>query len=368
MTRCAASNAWGWSRDAPRFVPRGSAYDADPGGGRIVSFVLNQAWLDQSDGITKKTTRDAASRALIDMGRNDPDLVVLDADLALSTKTVRFGQTFPDRFFDMGIQEANMMGVAAGLAASGKTVVASTFAAFATAICYNVIRQSICYPRLNVKIYATHAGISVGGDGATHQMLEDLGLMKSLPGMTVLAPSDSEEVAAAVRAMCAHEGPTYLRIGRNDEPDLFDEYGEFEIGRGLTLLDGDDVTLATTGTMTKFALMAAKRLEKEGVSARVLHLPTVKPLDDDAVVKAAAATGAVVSCEEHTIMSGLGASVAQTLARHRPTPMRYVGLNDTFGESGSGDELMVKYGVGPNDIVAAVHDVLTDKKREMATA
>lgn len=331
-----------------------------------MNFELNQAWLDQSKAITKKTTRDAASRALIDMGRANPNLVVLDADLALSTKTVRFGQSFPDRFFDMGIQEANMMGVAAGLASSGKTVVASTFAAFATAICYNVIRQSICYPRLNVKIYATHAGISVGGDGATHQMLEDIGLMKSLPGMTVLAPSDAQEVEAAIHAMCLHEGPTYLRIGRNDEPDLFSEYDEFQIGKALTLLPGDDLTLATTGTMTKFALMAAMRLKKEGISARVLHLPTIKPLDEAAVAKAARETGAVVSCEEHTIMSGLGASVAQAICKEYPVPMRYVGLRDTFGESGSGDELMVKYGVGPDDIVNAAREVLEFKGRRIA--
>lgn len=326
-----------------------------------MTVTLNQPWLDQAGGITKKTTRDAASQALIEVGRKDPNLVVLDADLALSTKTIRFGQMFPDRFFDMGIQEQNMMGVAAGLATCGKTVVAATFATFATAICYNVIRQSIAYPRLNVKIYATHAGISVGGDGATHQMLEDIALMKSLPGMTVLAPSDATEVAAAVRAMCAHQGPTYLRIGRSDEPDIFDTYGEFEIGKAHTLLDGDDVTIAATGTMTKNAIIAAKALEKDGVSARVLHVPTIKPLDEDAVVKAARETGAIVSCEEHTIISGFGASIAQCLARKAPTPMRYIGIRDTFGESGDGHELMIKYGLAPQHIADAVESVLQDR-------
>lgn len=322
---------------------------------------LNDAWLEQGGGITKKTTRDAASQALIEVGRKDPNLVVLDADLALSTKTIRFGQMFPDRFFDMGIQEQNMMGVAAGFATCGKTVVAATFATFATAICYNVIRQSICYPRLNVKIYATHAGISVGGDGATHQMLEDIALMKSLPGMTVIAPSDATEVAAAVRAMCAHEGPTYLRIGRSDEPDIFDSYGEFEIGKAHTLLDGDDVTIAATGTMTKNAILASQALKKQGLSARVLHVPTIKPLDEDAVVKAARETGAVVSCEEHTVLSGFGASIATCLARKAPTPMRFIGIKDTFGESGDGHELMIKYGLGAEHIAEAAEAAAAER-------
>lgn len=326
---------------------------------------LNEAWLNQSDGITKKTTRDAASQALIEVGRKDPNLVVLDADLALSTKTIRFGQMFPDRFFDMGIQEQNMMGVAAGLATCGKTVVAATFATFATAICYNVIRQSICYPRLNVKIYATHAGISVGGDGATHQMLEDIGLMKSLPGMTVIAPSDSTEVAAAVRAMCDHEGPTYLRIGRSDEPDIFDSYGQFVIGKAHTLVDGDDVTLAATGTMTKNAILASQALKREGISARVLHVPTIKPLDEDAVVKAARETGGIVSCEEHTVVSGFGASIANCLARKVPTPMRFIGIKDTFGESGDGHELMIKYGLGAEHIAEAAEALVGERGKQV---
>ena len=326
-----------------------------------MTIQLNAEWMDQADGITKKTTRDAASQALIEVGRKEPNLVVLDADLALSTKTIRFGQMFPDRFFDMGIQEQNMMGVAAGLATCGKTVVAATFATFASAICYNVIRQSICYPRLNVKIYATHSGISVGGDGATHQMLEDLGLMKSLPGMTVIAPSDATEVGAAVRAMCAHDGPTYLRIGRSDEPDIFDSYGEFEIGKAHVLVDGDDVTLAATGTMTKNALLASRMLEGAGISAQVVHVPTIKPLDEATLVAAARKTGGVVSCEEHTIMSGLGASIAQCLARQAPTPMRFIGIRDTFGESGDGHELMVKYGLAPEHIAESAEALVQER-------
>ncbi|MBW3582782.1 MAG: transketolase family protein [Euryarchaeota archaeon] len=314
--------------------------------------------------MTKKTTRDFASQTILEEGRKNPNLVVLDADLALSTKTIRFKQTFPDRFFDMGIQEQNMMGVAAGLATCGKTVIAATFATFATAQCYNVIRQSICYPRLNVKIYATHGGISVGGDGATHQMVEDIALMKSLPGMTVLAPSDAQEVASAVHAMCAFEGPTYLRLGRNDEPDIFESVDPFEIGKAHMLLPGDDITIAAMGTMTKAALIAAKQLEKEGIGARVLHCPTIKPLDEDAVVRAARETGAIVSCEEHTVLSGLGASIAWTLARHHPTVMGYVGIKDTFGESGSGQELIEKYGLGVKDIVCRVKEVLEVKKKQ----
>jgi len=270
---------------------------------------------------------------------------------------VRFGNEFPQRFFDMGIQEKNMIGVAAGLATCGKIAIAATFAAFATGQVYNTIRQSIAYPKLNVKIYATHAGISVGGDGATHQMLEDLALMRCLPNFTVLAPSDATETAKAMEAVLQHEGPTYLRIGREDEPELFTEFDDFQIGKGITLVDGSDVTLATCGTMTKQALEAARDLKKKGVSARVVEIHTIKPLDGALLERCARETGALVTCEEHMIAGGLGGSVAEELSRRYPVPIRYIGVNDSFGESGSAHDLIAKYGLAPKHIVEATLDV-----------
>lgn len=270
---------------------------------------------------------------------------------------MRFGNEFPQRFFDMGIQEKNMIGVAAGLATCGKIAIAATFAAFATGQVYNTIRQSIAYPKLNVKIYATHAGISVGGDGATHQMLEDLALMRCLPNFTVLAPSDATETAKAMEAVLQHEGPTYLRIGREDEPELFTEFDDFQIGKGITLVDGSDVTLATCGTMTKQALEAARDLKKKGVSARVVEIHTIKPLDGALLERCARETGALVTCEEHMIAGGLGGSVAEELSRRYPVPIRYIGVNDSFGESGSAHDLIAKYGLAPKHIVEATLDV-----------
>lgn len=304
-----------------------------------------------------KTTRDYASQTIINLARKDERIVVLDADLALSTKTVRFGNEFPHRFFDMGIQEKHMMGVAAGFATCGKVPIAATFAAFATGQVYNTIRQSIAYPKLGVKIYATHAGISVGGDGATHQMLEDLALMRCLPNFTVVAPSDATETAKAMEAVIQHDGPTYLRIGREDEPELFTELDDFELGKGMTLVDGSDVTLVACGIMTKQALQAARDLKRDGVSARVVEMHTIKPLDGDLMEKCARETGAIVSCEEHMIAGGLGSSIAEELSRRHPVPMRYIGVNDTFGESGSSKDLIEKYGLAPKHIVAASKEV-----------
>lgn len=304
-----------------------------------------------------KTTRDVASQTIINLARKDERIVVLDADLALSTKTVRFGNEFPHRFFDVGIAEHNMMGIAAGLAASGKVPIAATFAAFATGQVYNVIRQSIAYPALSVKIYATHAGISVGGDGATHQMLEDLALMRCLPNFIVVAPSDATETSKAMEAVIRHDGPTYLRIGREDEPDLFTEFEEFQLGRGVPLVDGADVTLAACGTMTKQALAAARFLKTQGVAARVVELHTIKPLDGALVEKCARETGAVVTCEEHQVHAGLGGAVAEELARRYPVPMRFIGVNDRFGESGSAKDLIEKYGLGPRHIAGAALEV-----------
>lgn len=305
-----------------------------------------------------KTTRDVASQTIINLARKDDRIVVLDADLALSTKTVRFGNEFPQRFFDMGIQEKNMIGVAAGFATCGKVPIAATFAAFATGQVYNTIRQSVAYPRLNVKIYATHAGISVGGDGATHQMLEDLALMRALPNFTVLAPSDATETAKAMEAVIQHDGPTYLRIGREDEPELFTEFDDFELGRGVQLTDGSDVTLVACGTMTKQALHAARDLKARGVSARVVEMHTIKPLDGELLERCARETGAIVTCEEHMIAGGLGGAVAEELSRRHPVPMRYIGVNDSFGESGSAHDLIEKYGLAPKHIVEAAREAV----------
>ena len=314
-----------------------------------------------------KTTRDAASQAIINMGRKDERIVVLDADLALSTKTVRFGNEFPHRFFDMGIQEKNMIGVAAGFATCGKIPIAATFAAFATGQVYNTIRQSVAYPKLNVKIYATHAGISVGGDGATHQMLEDLALMRCLPNFTVLAPSDATETVKAMEAVIAHQGPTYLRIGREDEPELFTEFDDFEIGKGYTLVDGHDVTIASCGIMTKKALEAARKLKLEGISARVVELPTIKPMDEAFIEKCARDTGAIVTAEEHNIIGGLGGAVAEPLSRRYPIPQEYVGVHDMFGESGSARDLIEKYGLGHKHIIEAVQKVVGRRGRRVVT-
>jgi transketolase len=314
-----------------------------------------------------KTTRDVASQTIINLARKDDRIVVLDADLALSTKTVRFGNEFPQRFFDMGIQEKNMIGVAAGLATCGKTPIAATFAAFATGQVYNTIRQSVAYPRLNVKIYATHAGISVGGDGATHQMLEDLALMRCLPNFTVLAPSDATETAKAMEAVIQHDGPTYLRIGREDEPELFTEFDDFRLGKGVTLVEGSDVTLVACGTMTKQALQAARDLQARGVSARVVEMHTIKPLDGELLERCARETGAIVTCEEHMIAGGLGGAVAEELARRHPAPMRYIGVNDSFGESGSAPDLIEKYGLAPKHIVEAALELRKGTGRQAAS-
>jgi len=291
-----------------------------------------------------RNLRDGYSSALIELGYQNDNVVVLDADLALSTKTKRFGTVFPKRFFDCGIAEANMMGVAAGLATCGKIAFASTFAVFATGRCYDQIRQSIAYPELDVKIVATHAGISVGGDGASHQMLEDMALMRVLPHMRVLAPADAIEVEDMIPAIAATAGPFYVRMGRADAPVIFDKHRDFQLGKSVLLRRGKDVTIVATGTMTAEALRAYELLEPDGIKARVVHMPTVKPLDGAAVRKAATETGCLVTCEEHSVIGGLGAAVAEAMGE-RPVPLLRIGINDVFGESGSARELMEKYGL-----------------------
>jgi len=312
--------------------------------------------------VTKKmrNLRDGYSSALIKLGHENENIVVLDADLALSTKTKRFGTVFPERFFDCGIAEANMMGIAAGLATCGKIVFASTFAVFATGRCYDQIRQSIAYPELNVKIVATHAGISVGGDGASHQMLEDIALMRVLPNMRVIAPADATEMEDVIPVIADMPGPFYVRIGRADAPIIFERHTKFKIGKAKMLRRGNDITIVATGTMTAEALRAYDLLKKEGIKARILHMPTIKPVDKAALKKAAKETGAIITCEEHSVIGGLGGAVAQAIS-NEPVPMERIGIHDVFGESGGAWELMEKYGLTAKNIAKVAKKMIKKK-------
>ena len=294
--------------------------------------------------VKKIATRESYGNALVELGKEHDNLVVLDADLAGATKTGTFKKAFPERHIDCGIAECNMMGIAAGLATTGKVPFASTFAMFASGRAYEQVRNSIGYPHLNVKIGATHAGISVGEDGATHQCNEDIALMRTIPGMTVICPSDDVEAKAAVKAAYEYEGPVYLRFGRlavpviNTNPDY-----KFEIGKGVLLREGTAVTLIATGLCVNSALEAADMLAKDGVSARVVNIHTIKPLDVDLVVESAKATGKVVTVEEHSIIGGLGGAVCEALAENAPTPVLRIGVKDVFGESGPAAALLTKY-------------------------
>ena len=308
-----------------------------------------------------RNLRDAYSSALIELGYKNEDIVVLDADLALSTKTKRFGTVFPNRFFDMGISEANMMGVAAGLATCGKIVFASTFAVFATGRCYDQIRQSIAYPELNVKIVATHAGISVGGDGASHQMLEDIALMRVLPNMHVIAPADATEMEDVIPAIANEPGPFYVRIGRADAPIIFERHRKFKIGKGYVLRDGDDISIIATGTMTAEALKAYDLLKKNGIDARIIHMPNIKPIDRAMVRKAARETGCIITAEEHSIIGGLGDAVSMAIS-DKPVSMTRIGVNDVFGESGGARQLMEKYGLTAENMVKQAKKLIKAKK------
>lgn len=309
-----------------------------------------------------ESQRKQYGRALVDLGKERTDIVVLDADLSSSTRTADFAEVFPERFFNAGIAEQNMMDTAAGLAASGKTVFVSTFAVFGTGRCYDQIRQSISYPRLNIKIVASHAGITVGGDGASHQIIEDIALMRVLPNMVVIIPVDSPETYKAVRAVAKTSGPVYVRIGRADVPTITDENTPFEINQAPVMRDGRDVTLIGTGIMVSKCLEAAEELSKHGVDARVINLHTVKPIDEKTIVKAARETGGVVTAEEHSVMMGMGSAVAMVLVENFHVPMKRVGIPDVFGESGACDELMDKYGLNVDSIVEAAHDVIRRKK------
>lgn len=308
-----------------------------------------------------KATREAYGEALEKMGGLCPDIVVLDADLSKSTKTCVFAKTHPERFFNVGIAEQNLAGVAAGLAAAGKIPFISTFAMFASGRAYEQIRNSICYPQLNVKIAATHAGLTVGEDGASHQSIEDISLMRSIPNMTVLVPADATETWQAIKFAVEYKGPVYIRLGRMAVPDLFTESYSFEHGKAVRLLEGTEATIIATGIMVHAAKDAAEQLQAEGIHVRVLNIHTIKPIDKEAIIEAARQTGAIVTCEEHSIIGGLGSAVAEVLVETVPVPMERVGVLDTFGESGTPKELLKKYGLTAGDIVAAVRKVIARK-------
>ena len=310
--------------------------------------------------VKKIATRDSYGNTLKELAaEGHDDLVVLDADLAAATKTGMFRKAYPDRHFDCGIAEGNMMGVAAGLATMGYVPFVSSFAMFAAGRAFEQIRNSIAYPRLNVKIGATHGGISVGEDGASHQCCEDFALMRSIPGMTVLCPADDVEAKAAVKAAYEHEGPVYLRFGRLALPVFHDEATfKFEIGKGEQLTEGSDVAIIATGLEVNEALIAAEQLKNEGIQARVINLCTIKPLDEELVVKAAKECGAVVTCEEHSILGGLGEAVAAVLGEQCPVPIRRVGVKDVFGHSGPAWELLEQFGLRSDAIIAAVKELV----------
>lgn len=302
----------------------------------------------------KMATRQAYGKVLVELGAENPNLVVMDADLSKSTMTADFGKAYPDRFFNMGIAEQNLYGTACGLALSGKTVCASTFAMFAAGRAFEIIRNSIGYTHANVKVCATHAGITVGEDGASHQTFEDIALMRTIPGMTVVNPSDGVSAMKLLRQVVDFEGPAYVRLGRAAVPVCYDEADEIVLGKGNQLRDGKDVTIIATGIMVNEALMAADQLAAEGIDARVIDMHTIKPLDENIIVKAASETGAIVTAEEHSVIGGLGSAVAEVVVKKCPVKMAMVGQQDTFGESGKPDELKKKYGMTADDIVKAV--------------
>lgn len=306
----------------------------------------------------KTATRDAYGKALVELGESDKKILVLDADLAAATKTGMFKKAHPEKFIDCGIAESNMMGVAAGLATAGYTVFASSFAMFAAGRAFEQVRNSIGYPHLNVKIGATHAGISVGEDGASHQCCEDIGLMRTIPGMVILNPADDIEARLCVLAAAEHDGPVYMRFGRLAVPRVFDENYKFEIGKGNVLKEGTDVTIIATGLMVNEALMAAEKLAGEGVSARVVNMATIKPIDRDIIIDSAKKTGVIVTAEEHNIIGGLGSAVAEVVCETVPVPVLRVGVNDTFGKSGPAVELLHEFGLDADNIAAKAKEAV----------
>lgn len=312
--------------------------------------------------VIKTATRDAYGKALVELGEKNEKLVVFDADLAAATKTGMFKKAFPERFIDCGIAEGNMMGVAAGMATAGYTVFASSFAMFAAGRAFEQIRNTIGYPHLNVKIGATHAGISVGEDGASHQCCEDIALMRTIPGMTIINPADDIEARLAVFAAAEHNGPVYMRFGRLAVPRVFDENYKFEIGKGVYLNKGTDVTIIATGLLVERAIQAVELLKNEGISASLINMATIKPIDREIIIDAAKTTGCIVTAEEHNIIGGLGSAVAEVVAEECPVPVLRVGVEDTFGKSGPALELLEIFGLNAQNIVAKAKKAIELKK------
>lgn len=314
--------------------------------------------------MAKTATREAYGAFLEQIGEENANIVVLDADLSKSTMTNGFAKKYPDRFFDMGIAEQNLMGVAAGLAAAGKVAVASTFAVFAAGRAFEIIRNSICYPKLNVKVCATHAGLTVGEDGASHQAVEDLALMRALPNMTVINPADGVSAKKLLREAMALEGPAYVRLGRAKVTDLYEDEAHVTLGKANRLKKGEDVAILATGIMVDVALLAREELLSRGIEAQVIDVHTLKPLDTEAVLAAARETGALVTAEEHSVIGGLGSAVAEVLSENCPVPLKRVGIQDVFGESGKPEELLVKYGLTPQAVAQAALDAMAMKERK----
>ncbi len=312
--------------------------------------------------VKKMATREGYGAALVELGEKNKDFIVMDADLAAATKTGMFKKAFPERFYNCGIAEQNMMGIAAGIASTGKRVIVSSFAMFASGRAFEQIRNSIGYPQLNVIIGATHAGISVGEDGATHQCCEDIALMRTIPGMTIINPADAVEAKKAVYAAMEHNGPVYMRFGRLAVPVVFDDDYTFEIGKGVELKAGNDVTVIATGLMVAEAMEAYDILKAEGINARIINMATIKPLDKDIVLKAAKETGAIVTAEEHSVIGGLGSAVSELICEQYPVPVLKLGVNDTFGTSGPAVQLLDEFGLRAKNIAEMAKKAISLKK------
>ena len=307
-------------------------------------------------------TREAYGKALVKLGDLREDVVVLDADLSKSTKTSEFAKTFPTRFFNMGIAEQNLIGAACGLATAGKIPFASTFAMFATGRGFEIIRNSVCYPNLNVKICATHAGISVGEDGASHQSVEDIAIMRSIPNMTVLVPCDAIETEKMIFEIVKYNGPVYVRLGRSAVPQIFGEDYDFEIGKGVILREGSDATIIACGMMVNEAINASKLLKEEGINVRVINMSTIKPIDKEVIIESAKKTGAIVTVEEHSVIGGLGSAVSDVVSENYPVLVKKIGINDVFGQSEKPKQLMEEYGLTVENIINKVKEAIQTKQ------
>lgn len=307
------------------------------------------------------STREAYGQALVELGDIKDDIVVLDADLSKSTKTIEFAKKFPKRFFNMGIAEQNLIGVACGLSTTSKIPFVSTFAVFATGRGFEIIRNSVCYPKLNVKICATHAGISVGEDGASHQSVEDISIMRSIPNMTVLVPADGIETKKMIFEIAKYKGPVYVRLGRNPVPAVFNEDYDFEIGKGVILREGIDATIIACGIMVDKAIEASLILKSEGISVRVVNMSTIKPIDEELIIESAIKTGAIVTVEEHNVIGGLGSAVSEVVAEECPVLVKKIGIDDIFGQSGKPTELISEYNLTVDCIVEKVKEVIKHK-------